>query len=249
MAFRVIARLDVKPPSLVKGVHMEGLRKLGEPKDFARRYYEQGADEVMYQDVVASLYGRSGIESLVTATAVSVFVPMTVGGGIGTISEAAQMVRSGADKICINTAAIRSPKLITQIASLLGKQAVVIGIEAKRWNGSWMAMTDCGREHTGRHVLDWVAEAESLGAGEILLTSIDQEGTMSGFDIDLISAVREVTSLPMIAHGGAGEPSDAVKAAHAGASAVGVASALHYERFTVAEAKVALRDAGFEVRL
>jgi cyclase len=248
MAFRVVARLDIKPPALVKGVHMEGLRKLGDPSDFARLYYEQGADEVIYQDIVASLYGRNGIGALVTATAESVFVPITVGGGIRTISDAAQMIRNGADKVCLNTAAIKSSPLITEISQLLGSQAVVIGIEAKRLKGGWTAMTDCGREHTGRDVLDWVMEAQAHGAGEILLTSIDREGTLTGFDIELITAVRGITQLPLIAHGGAGSPADAVKAFDAGASAVAIASAFHYNRFTVSDFKRALLDANIEVR-
>lgn len=249
MAFRVIARLDIKPPALVKGIHMEGLRKLGDPSEFARDYYLQGADEVNYQDIVASLYGRNGIGSLVTATAESVFVPITVGGGIRTISDAARMIRNGADKVSLNTAAIRTPTLITEIAQLLGSQAVVIGVEAKRHRGRWTAMTDCGREHTGRDVLEWVKQAEDCGAGEVLLTSIDQEGTLGGFDIELIKAVRAITQLPLIAHGGAGDPDDAVKAYDAGASAIAIASVLHYDRYAVSDFKRALADANVEVRI
>ena len=249
MAFRVIARLDVKPPRLVKGVHMEGLRKIGDPSEFARSYYGQGADEINYQDIVASLYGRNGIGELVTSTAENIFVPITVGGGIRSIHDAAQMIRNGADKICLNTTAIKTPSLITGIAGLLGSQAVVVGIEAKRLNGTWTAMTDCGREHTGRDVVKWAEEVQNYGAGEILLTSIDQEGTQTGFDTDLIAAVRSVTSLPLIAHGGAGHPLDAIKAFNAGASAVAIASVLHYGKFQVADFKQALHVAGVEVRM
>ena len=248
MAFRVIARLDIKPPMLVKGVHMEGLRKMGDPSEFARSYYGQGADEINYQDIVASLYGRNGIGSLVTSTAKSVFVPMSVGGGIRTIHDAARMIRNGADKICINTAAIKTPALITEIAALLGSQAMVVGIESKRLGGTWTAMTDCGREHTGLNVLEWAEQLQDLGAGEILLTSIDQEGTLTGFDTKLIRAVRSVTALPLIAHGGAGQPTDAIRAFEAGASAVAVASVLHYDKFQVADFKEALDEAGIEVR-
>ena len=248
MAFRVLSRLDVKPPFLVKGVHMEGLRKVGDPGEFARRYYEQGSDEIIYQDIVASLYERNSIGSLVTATAERVFVPITVGGGIRTVEGAAQMVRNGADKICLNTAAIRTPALIGKIIRLLGSQAVVIGVEAKRLNGSWTAMTDCGREHTGKNVLEWAEELEDLRAGEILLTSIDQEGTLTGFDTELIRAVRSVTSLPLIAHGGAGHPLDAIRAFEAGASAVAIASVLHYDKFKVSDFKEALDSEGIEVR-
>ncbi len=249
MAFRVIARLDVKPPHLVKGVHMEGLRKVGEPGEFARAYYLQGADEINYQDIVASLYQRNGIGDLVTTTAQRVFVPITVGGGLRTVTDAAQMVRNGADKVCINTAVINSPRLVTDVGNLLGSQALVVGIEAKRLNGTWIAMTDCGREHTGMNAIEWANQVEALGAGEILLTSIDQEGTLTGFDLDLIAAVRNVTRLPIIAHGGAGHPSDAVKAFNAGASAIAIASVLHYGKHTISDFKTALRDAGIEVRM
>ena len=228
---------------------MEGLRKVGDPGEFARAYFDQGADEINYQDIVATLYARNSIGALVTTTAESVFVPITVGGGIRTAKDAAQMVRKGADKICLNTAAVRMPGLIAQIAGLLGSQAVVIGIEAKRLQGTWTAMTDCGREHTGKNVLEWAEQIRDLGAGEILLTSIDQEGTQMGFDTDLITAVRSVTSLPIIAHGGAGHPHDAVKAFNAGASAIAIASVLHYNKYQVVDFKHALHGAGVEVRL
>lgn len=248
MVFRVIARLDVKPPHLVKGVHMEGLRKVGEPGDFARAYYLQGADEINYQDIVASLYQRNGIGNLVTTTAQSIFVPITVGGGLRTISDAAQMIRNGADKVCINTAVITSPGLVTSVGNLLGSQAMVVGIEAKKWNGTWVAMTDCGREHTGKNVMEWARTVEELGAGEILLTSIDQEGTQTGFDLDLIASVRNVTRLPIIAHGGAGHPSDAIKAFDSGANAICIASVLHYGRHSIFDFKETLLSAGIEVR-
>jgi cyclase len=249
MVFRVIARLDVKPPHLVKGVHMEGLRKVGEPGEFARAYYLQGADEINYQDIVASLYGRNGIGDLVSTTAKSVFVPITVGGGLRTVSDAAQMVRNGADKVCINTAVINSPNLATDVGNLLGSQALVVGIEAKKLNGTWIAMTDCGREHTGKNVFEWAEKVEELGAGEILLTSIDQEGTFAGFDLNLIASVRNVTRLPIIAHGGAGHPSDALKALDAGANAIAIASVLHYGRYTIMDFKETLHSAGIEVRI
>lgn len=249
MAFRVISRLDVKPPHLVKGVHLEGLRRVGDPEKFARRYYEQGSDEVSYQDIVASLYGRSSIADLVSLTAQRSFVPLTVGGGIRTAEDAGLLVRSGADKICINTAAVADPSLIRRVADVLGSQAVVVAVEAKRHMGQWIAMTDCGREHTGRRVIEWSREAEQAGAGEILLTSIDQEGTMGGFDLALIEAVRQVVSIPIVAHGGLGSADDAVLAHDSGADAVAVAAALHLDRVTIQQIKDRLRESGVEVRL
>lgn len=248
MAFRVIARLDVKPPMLVKGIHMEGLRKVGDPGEFSRRYYEAGADEINYHDIVASLYERNSIGDLVSATAASVFVPITVGGGIRSVADAARLVRLGADKICLNTAAIREPSLIREVSRVLGRQAVVLGVEAKRVSNGWEAMTDCGREHTGRDVMHWVSEAQSLGAGEILLTSIDQEGTKQGFDLELVRHVRSACTVPVIAHGGAGEPMDAVRAQGAGADAVAIATVLHYGQYVISDFKEALRDNGVEVR-
>lgn len=249
MAFRIIARLDVKPPTLVKGIHMEGFRRIGDPSDFATLYYEQGADEINYHDIVASLYERNSISELVSETAESVFVPITVGGGVRSVANATGLVRLGADKICINTAALRDPSLVSDIAKMLGSQAVVIGVEAKSKNGNYQVMTDCGRENTGRNVLDWVLEAQALGAGEILLTSIDREGTKSGFDLELIGQVRKACSIPIIAHGGAGQPIDAVRAHDAGADGVAVASVLHSGQFRVEDFKSALSSAGIEVRL
>jgi len=227
---------------------MEGFRKIGDPGDFARLYYDQGADEINYHDIVASLYQRNSIGELVSATAERVFVPITVGGGVRSIADATDLVRLGADKICVNTAAIRDPSLVSDISKMLGSQAVVIGVEAKSKDGNYLVMTDCGRENTGRHVLDWVLEVEALGAGEILLTSIDKEGTKSGFDLELISQVREACSIPIIAHGGAGQPTDALRAHDAGADGVAIATVLHSGQYRVKDFKNTLSSAGIEVR-
>lgn len=248
MTFRVIARLDVKPPNLVKGVHLEGLRKLGEPNEAARNYYLQGVDEIYYQDIVATLYGRNSIQALVTKTASSIFLPKTVGGGVRTLSDARDLLLAGADKIAVNSAAVSRPTLVSELAEVLGSQAVVVAIEAKRWAGNWTVLTDSGREQTGRTVRDWVCEVDALGAGEIVLTSIDFEGTGRGFDLELIEMVRAETGLPIVAHGGAGAPEDAIRASKVGANAVALASVLHFSRFTVNDFKIALAQAGVEVR-
>lgn len=248
MAFRIVARLDVKPPNLVKGVHLEGLRKLGDPAEFARAYYDQGIDEIIYQDIVASLYERNSITDLVSLSATNVFVPMTVGGGIRETHDATALVRAGADKVCLNTGAVRRPQLITDIAAILGSQAVVVGIEAKRFGESWRAMTDCGREHTGRDVIEWAREAQDSGAGELLLTSIDQEGTMRGPDLKLVETVRSVVRIPIVAHGGVRGPEDALRLVEVGASAVAIAACLHSGAASVADFKTFLRDHGVEVR-
>lgn len=248
MSFRIIARLDVKPPHLVKGVHLEGLRRLGEPSQAARLYYLQGADEVSYQDVVASLYGRNSIQSLITETVSSVFIPKTVGGGLRSLHDARDLLLAGADKVSVNSAAVRRPSLVSELAEVLGIQAVVVTVEAKRLAGDWTVLTDGGREHSGRRVRDWVSEVEALGAGEIVLTSIDFEGTGKGFDLELIEMVRGEVGLPLVAHGGAGSPEDAVHAYRAGANAVALASVLHYGRYSVSDFKLALTKEGVEVR-
>ena len=249
MSFRIIARLDVKPPNLVKGVHLEGFRKIGDPADFASKYYQQGADEINYQDIIASLYERNNISELVSNTAKGVFIPISVGGGIRKVDDAKKLLRCGADKVCLNTAALKNPKIISEIAGVFGRQAVVLGVEAKKMNNSWIVMTDNGREHANKQVLDWVTEAVNYGVGEILLTSIDMEGTMKGFDLKLINEVTKIVECPVIAHGGAGTIQDIVLAAKSGASGVAVASMLHYGKFEIKEIKHHLATSGLSVRI
>jgi cyclase len=249
VSFRIIARLDVKPPNLVKGVHLEGFRKIGNPADFASDYYQQGADEINYQDIVASLYERNNISELVSNTAKGVFIPISVGGGIRKIDDAKKLLRSGADKVCLNTAALKNPRIISEIAGVFGRQAVVLGIEAKKMNNSWIVMTDNGREHANKQVLDWVTEAVNYGVGEILLTSVDMEGTMKGFDLKLIKEVTKIVECPVIAHGGAGTIEDIVMAAKNGASGVAIASMLHYKKFRIEGIKQSLLSSGVSVRL
>lgn len=246
---RLIARLDVKGPNLIKGVHLEGLRVLGSPNDFARRYYEQGVDEIIYIDIVASLYGRSKLTDIVRSAAHDVFVPITVGGGIREVSDVQELLRAGADKIAINTAAVRRPALVTEIARRFGSQCVVLSIEAKQQpDGRWEVFTDCGRERTGVDVLDWAKRGVELGIGEILLTSIDREGTRKGFDIALTRAVTDAVNVPVIASGGYGVPSDFMMVVEAGAAAVAVADAFHFNRITIPELRASALSVGVPVR-
>jgi imidazole glycerol-phosphate synthase subunit HisF len=247
---RLIARLDVKGPNLIKGVHLEGLRKLGDPQMFAQRYYEAGIDELIYMDVVASLYGRNNLTDVVRHTAENVFIPITVGGGIRSVEDARTMLRSGADKIAINTAAIGNPNLIDTLAASFGAQCVVLSVEAIRQpDGRWEAHTDNGREKTGCDVVEWVQEAASRGAGEILLTSVDREGTQSGCDLDLARAVTDVVDIPVILSGGVGSPEHFVEAvSDGGADAVAVAHVLHYDKFTVPDIRRASIENGLRVR-
>lgn len=229
--FRLIARLDIKGPNLIKGIHLEGLRVIGDPQEYATAYYEQGADELIYMDSVASLYGRNSLADIVKKTAQNIFVPLTVGGGVRSVEDATNLLRVGADKVAVNTAAIRRPGLITEIANRFGTQCMVLSIEAKRAGNGWEAYVDNGREKTGIDALQWAAQAAELGAGEILLTSVDQEGTGKGFDCDLVSRVSNAVSIPVIASGGMGSYEhlkDVYKKGHANAAAI--ARTLHYRK-------------------
>jgi cyclase len=232
---RLIARLDVKGANLIKGVHLEGLRVIGSPNEHAKRYYAQGVDELIYMDIVASLYGRNNLSHIVEEAAQDVFVPMTVGGGIRSVEDATHLLRSGADKVAVNTGAVARPELITEIARRFGSQCMVLSIEAKRvGHERWEAFTDNGRESTGLDVVEWVKRGVALGAGEVLLTSVDQEGTRKGFDVALVAAVTAEVSVPVIASGGMGKAADAVEVVQRGlADAVAMADILHFGRATV----------------
>jgi imidazole glycerol-phosphate synthase subunit HisF len=247
---RLVARLDIKGPNLIKGIHLEGLRVIGSPGEHALRYYEQGIDELIYMDCVASLYGRNLLGDIVRSAAENIFVPMTVGGGIRSVDDAIQILRSGADKVAINTAAVANPQLITHIARKFGSQCMVLSIEAKQIGPQrWEVYTDNGRERTGLDVIEWVKRSVSMGAGEILLTSVDREGTRKGFDIDLVRAVTTEVSVPVIASGGMGQVEDLVAVAlNGGADAVAMSDILHYKRVSVHEIRVHAQAAGLHLR-
>lgn len=247
---RLIPRLDIKGPNLIKGIRLEGLRVMGDPQEFALRYYEAGADELIYMDIVASLYGRNNLSDIIRRAADQVYIPITVGGGIRSVDDVRHILRSGADKVAINTAAVADPTLITQVSRRFGSQAMVLSIEAKQIApGKWEAYTDNGRERTGLDVIAWVQRGVELGAGEILLTSVDREGTRKGFEIDLLRQVSEAVPVPVIASGGMGSSQDLVDAAKLGlADAVAMADVLHYKRLTLPQIRTAARDAGLNVR-
>lgn len=247
---RIIARLDIKAPNLIKGVHLEGLRVIGDPEAYATDYYHQGIDELIYMDIVASLYQRNHLHDLVSRTARQVFVPITVGGGIRSADDVRAILRSGGDKVGVNTAAVSRPELISEIATVFGSQCMVLSIEAKRQGpGKWEVFTDNGRERTGRDVVEWAKQGVSLGAGEILLTSVDQEGTRKSFDLDLVKAVSTAVSVPVIASGGMGTPQHFIDVVKDGkADAVAIADMLHYKRGTVSQIRDYARGAGISVR-
>ncbi len=247
---RIIARLDIKQNRLIKGMHLEGWRFLPEePQNYCSQYYQQGIDEIIYVDVVASLYGRDKLTEIVRQTTDQVFVPITAGGGIRSLSDATDLLRAGADKVAVCTGAIREPELITDIARRYGAQCCVVSIQAKKnRNGRWDAYYDIGRENSGKDVVEWAKEAADRGAGELLVTSIDREGTRKGFDLELISEISAAVNIPVIASGGLGTPAHAAEALSGGADAVASAYALHYGLCTVADIKEACRSAGIETR-
>jgi len=230
LALRVIPRLDIKGPNLVKGIHLEGLRVLGKPEQFARFYYEQGADELIYQDVVASLYGRNSLHDIISKTAKDVFIPLTVGGGLRTLDDISAVLRAGADKVSINTAAHKEPSFITKASKMFGKSTIVVAIEAiHQQDGVYQAFTDNGRNRTGRDVVSWAMEIEKLGAGEILLTSVDKEGTGIGLDRELIQKVSSAINIPLVVHGGTGKQEHILNVEkESKISGVAIASLLHY---------------------
>ncbi|WP_127717818.1 imidazole glycerol phosphate synthase subunit HisF [Halobacteriovorax sp. HLS] len=228
---RIISRLDIKGPNLVKGIHLEGLRVLGDPQSFCEYYYNNEADEIFYMDCVASLFERNSLDEIITKTSQKTFIPITVGGGLRTIEDIRNVLQQGADKVCINTAAIKNPQFIRQASQLFGSSTIVVAIEAiKQENGAYFAFIDNGREETGKDIVAWAKEVESLGAGEIVITSVDREGTGEGFDIDLIKSVTDVVSIPVVAHGGGSSLEDTIQMIkETNVSAVAIASAFHYD--------------------
>lgn len=249
-SLRVIPRMDIKGSNVVKGIHLEGLRVMGDPAEFALRYYEQGADELLYMDIVASLYGRNNLLPIVEHAAKDIFIPLTVGGGVRSMEDIYKLLRAGADKVAVNTAAVKNPDFIRQAAKSFGSQCIVVSIEAKRRApGKWEALTDNGREKTGLDAYEWALRSAELGAGEIFLTSVDQEGTFKGYDLELIAKTAQALPIPVIACGGAGSPADVAEAVLRGrADAVCLASLLHYGRATIAGVKSELSSRGIPVR-
>lgn len=248
-ATRLIARLDVKGENLIKGVHLEGLRIMGDPQEHARKYYEQGADELIYLDIVASLYGRSKLVDIVRRAAHDIFVPLTVGGGVRSVDDVSELLRAGADKVAINTAAVKRPELISEVSRRFGSQCMVLSIEAKRQSdGAWEIYMDSGRESSGLDAVEWAKRGVQLGAGEILVTSIDAEGTRKGFDNQLVAAITAAVGVPVIASGGFGQGSHLSDVHAAGADAIAFADALHYNRVTMQELRAMAHEQNIPVR-
>jgi cyclase len=255
VAVRVIPCLDVDAGRVVKGVNFEGLRDAGDPVELAHRYDAQGADELTFLDITASSSGRETTYEVVRRTADEVFIPLTVGGGIRSVADVDALLRAGADKVGVNTAAVARPELLREIAERFGRQVLVLSVDARRVRGGdaptpsgFEVTTHGGRTGTGIDAVDWARRAVDLGAGEILLNSVDADGTKDGFDLELIQLVRAAVHVPLIASGGAGAVGDFAPAVSAGADAVLAASVFHFGELTVGAVKDALRADGVEVR-
>jgi cyclase len=249
ISMRLISRLDVKLAHLIKGVQMEGWRKVGNPSDRAEKYYEQGVDEILYIDVVASLYQRNNLHDIVKEVATRTFVPITVGGGIADLDGAMSLMAVGADKLAINTAATKRPSFLTELSDTFGSQAVVLNLEAKKLqSGGWTVMTDNGRNHTGRDAIAWALEASSCGVGEILVASIDRDGTKKGMDLELISEISSKVDIPVIASGGCASAEHVRAALDRGADAIALGRALHNGDLDLISLRRDLRSSGYPLR-
>lgn len=248
LARRVIPCLDVRAGRVVKGVRFQDLTDQGDPAEAALRYAEQGADEIVFLDITAAPEGRDTDLDWVTRTAEQVFIPLTVGGGVRREDDARRLLLAGADKVGVNTAAVERPALLDELARRFGSQCVVLSVDAKRNGEGWEVVTHGGRKPTGKGALAWIREGVGRGAGEILLTSIDRDGTKDGYDLDLLAAVTSTVQVPVIASGGAGAPEHLIEALAAGAAAVLAASIFHQGTHTVAEVKRTLAAAGFPMR-
>jgi cyclase len=243
MITRIIAKLDVKSEYVVKPVHFEGLRKVGEPQEMAKQYYEQGADEIFYIDIVASLYQRNMNTALIRESAQDVYVPFAVGGGVSSIDDFSVLLRAGADKVVINTFALQqTPNIIDEAAKIFGSQAVVVNIESKKWNGWWECYSDCGRIRSGKNVLEWAKEVEQRGAGEILLQSVDADGRQRGFDLELVGNVVSSARIPVVAASGARNTTDIIDLIkQCNPSGIAIASILHYKKNEISDIKGLLK--------
>ena len=241
---RVIARIDVKNEFVIKGIHLEGLRKVGDPNVLAKKYYEDGIDEIIFMDAVAAYYDRNSLSHIIEKACEEVFIPITVGGGLRTIEDINQALKSGADKVAINTKAIQNPAFITEASKIFGSQCIVASIVAKKLGSDkWEAYIDNGREPTGLDVVEWAKKLEELGAGEIMLTSLDMEGTKKGFDIELYQAIQNVVSIPIIASGGMGNIKHGIELlSNANVDAIATASIIHYNIDTIKNIKKSFID-------
>ncbi len=244
---RIIARLDVKPPYVVKPVHYEGLRKIGKPKELALKYYRQGADEIIYIDIVSSLYQREILLDEIKEASEDIFVPFGVGGGVESIDDFSKLFHYGADKVIINTNAIKNTNIIDEASKIFGSQAVVVSIQAKKWDKNFECYTDCGRIPSGKDVIEWVNEIQDRGAGEIILSSIDCDGRQRGFELELIDKVINNSKVPIIVGSGAGNLEHILEVTKLKPDGIAIASMLHYDKTTITEIREYLIKNGVEL--
>mgnify|MGYP006074042671 FL=1 len=247
---RIIAKLDIKSGFVIKGIEFEGVRKVGDPIKLAKKYFLESIDEIIYLDCVASLYDRNHIIDLLPKVSKEVFIPITAGGGIRTFKDAKNLFDNGADKILINTGAVKNPKIVKQISDYYGSQAVVLQLDCKKINNNkWEVYIDYGRERTGIDAMDWVKKISHYGVGEILLTVIDYDGKRNGVDLNFIKKIRKITSLPIIVGGGIGNENDIEKIFKIkDINAVSISSLFHYEEYTARKIKLRLKKKGFNLR-
>jgi cyclase len=245
---RIIPCLDVDKGQVVKGVNFINIRQAGDPVELARKYYEMGADELCFLDITASNEDRKATYEVIKATAKEIFIPLTVGGGVSSVKDVEMLLHSGADKVGINSAAVRNPELLSEGANNFGSQCIVLAVDVKRHGNSWRVYVKGGREDTGLDAIEWIRAGEQRGAGEILLTSMDGDGSKNGYDLDLIKRVTELVRIPVIASGGAGNASHVVDVLKAGADAALLASILHFGETTVQEIKDHMKESLIRVR-
>ena len=246
---RIIPRIDIKDKDVIKSICFEGVRIVGKPACLIKKYFQQGADEIVYIDLVASLYQRSFDFDQLAQASKGLFVPLTAGGGIRSVSDIKKILRSGADKVAINTGAVTKPDLIKKAVAAFGSQCIVLSVEAKKiFYDRWEVYTDAGRQKTGIDVIDWIKRMQDYGVGEILLSSVDNEGLKTGYETNLLKRVRPFCRVPLIIHGGAGKPIDLKEGLKCGADAVCAASIYHYNLYTVGQIKKYLKSEGFAIR-
>lgn len=248
MKKRVIGRLDIKKNTLIKGVHLEGLRRIGDPCIYARKYYDESIDEILLLDSVATLHGRNALGNVIAEITKDVFIPITVGGGIKDLEQARNLLLSGADKLAINTKALEQPDIINELVCSFGSQAIVASLQIKRINNGWRLMTHFGREVNEKPLEHWVEEVQDRGAGEIMITSIDYDGTNKGFDMEVLEHIRTRLDIPLICSGGISNATQAMNCLKSGADAIAIASAFHYEKISPIEIKSELKLSGLDIR-
>lgn len=243
---RIISRLDLKNNNVVKGFHLEGWRPVGDPLDLAKNYYKNNVDEIIYLDSVASLFSRDKILSVLRKSCQDIFVPIGIGGGIRSIDDARQILENGADKLLINTYFVKNPKAISEFVSTFGSQSILLSIQSKKIKDEWYVFTESGRENSGKKVIDWIKQADKSGVGEILVTSIDNDGLGEGFDVDIIEKIKNITNLPFVIGGGFGKLEHLIEINNYNLSGISIAKQFHNKKYKPSDLKKFLKNLSYE---